>query len=134
MGTQRRTFTEAAHALGISTEAVRMRVRRGTLRSERDGDGNVKVLIDADQVRSDETNNELVSVLREQLEYLREENRRKDHLLAALIQKVPALQGAAEERRDVNASHDDPAGGYSGTGSREGPQTQSSWWKRIFWK
>jgi hypothetical protein len=38
---------EAADALGISAEAVRMRVRRGTLRSEH-VEGTVYVLLDAD--------------------------------------------------------------------------------------
>jgi len=34
------------------------------------------------------------------------------YLLAALIQKVPALEPPSDERRDVNASHDDPVEGY----------------------
>jgi predicted nucleotidyltransferase len=128
---QRLTYAQAAHALGISIDAVRMRVRRGTLPSERDETGTVRVILDADQVVPDETNDALNEHLREEVEYLREENRRKDHILAALIQKVPALQAAADERRDVPASRDDPAGGYSGTGSREDSEKPASWWRRI---
>jgi hypothetical protein len=82
-----------------------MRVRRGTLRSERDGDGTVKVILDADQVRPDpdETTDrdDLVGVLREQLAEEREARRRADTIIlqlsqanAALVQRVPALQAA----------------------------------------
>ncbi len=127
-------YKGAAAALGISTDAVRMRVRRGTLRSERDG-GRVFVILNADQVRPDPDDTNLNEHLREEVAYLREENQRKDHLIAALIQKVPALPAASNERRDVNASHDDPVGGYSDTGSsRENPQNQSSrgWFRRLF--
>ena len=135
MGTEHRLdYKEAAKALGISTDAVRMRVRRGTLPSERDEKG-VKVILNADQVRPDpdDTNDALNEHLREEVEYLREENQRKDHLIAALIQKVPALQAASDERRDVNATRDDPVGGYSDTGSPGGiREKSSSWWSRLF--
>lgn len=43
------TTQEAAEALGISVEAVRARVRRGTLSREKAADGTVYVLLDADQ-------------------------------------------------------------------------------------
>jgi hypothetical protein len=38
---------EAALELGISTEAVRQRVRRGTLRAEKAKDGHVYIHLDA---------------------------------------------------------------------------------------
>jgi hypothetical protein len=125
-------YKGAAAALGISIDATRMRVRRGTLRSERDG-SRVFVILDADQVRPDpDEKNDLVSVLREQLAEEREARRRADTIIiqlsqanAALVQRVPALQAASNERRDVNASHDDPAGGYPSTPRPRG------WWRRI---
>ncbi len=133
MGTQRLTFPEAAHALGISTEAVRMRVRRGTLRSERDETGTVKVLIDADEIPTGETNDALTEHLRSEVEYLREENQRKDHIIAALVSRVPALQAATDERGDANASRDDPVEGYPSTPRpREDPEKPASLWRRIF--
>jgi excisionase family DNA binding protein len=142
MGTERFSYKEAAQALGISTDAVRMRVRRGTLPSERDETG-VKVILNADQVRPDpDDTNDLVSVLQQQLAEEREARRRADHIIlqlsqanATLASRVPALPAANDERRDVNASHDDPVGGYSDTGSsRENPQNQSSWgwFRRLF--
>lgn len=142
----RRTYAQAAKALGISTDAVRMRVRRGTLPSDRDEDGTVKVILDADQVRPDpdETTarDDLVGVLREQLAEEREARRRADTIIlqlsqanAALVQRVPALQAATDERRDANASHDEAMEGYPSTPRpREDPQNQSSpgWLRRIF--
>src|SRR5215207_4540754 len=47
-GTRRLPVNEAAVVLGISTEATRQRVKRGTLPTERDEDGNVFVLLDDD--------------------------------------------------------------------------------------
>src|SRR5215208_7142019 len=47
-GTLRLPVNEAAAVLGISTEATRQRVKRGTLPTERDEEGNVFVLLDDD--------------------------------------------------------------------------------------
>jgi DNA-binding transcriptional MerR regulator len=135
MGTERFSYKEAAAALGISTDAVRMRVRRGTLPSERDETGTVRVILDADQLRPDNDDTNLTEHLREEVLYLREELRHKDHIIAALVQRVPALEAATNERRDVPASRDAPAGGYPSTGSPRGdPQNQSSrgWFRRLF--
>src|SRR5215207_1920669 len=53
----RMTVAQAAQALGISAEAVRQRVRRGTLPTEKSEDGSVFVLIDplqyAERTRTD---------------------------------------------------------------------------------
>jgi excisionase family DNA binding protein len=43
MTSQRLTVQEAAEVLGTSVDAVRMRVRRGSLPSEKDSDGRVYV-------------------------------------------------------------------------------------------
>src|SRR5215210_4197801 len=82
--TKRVTVADAARLLGLSAEAVRMRIKRGTLASEK-VEGSVYVLLDADQTRSntapppehtheptaDQTN--LVEALRSEVEFLREE-------------------------------------------------------------
>jgi excisionase family DNA binding protein len=57
-GTERRRFkfytvAAAAELLGVSQEAVRMRIRRGTLRSEREG-GHVYVMLNAEQTEEAE--------------------------------------------------------------------------------
>jgi hypothetical protein len=49
---------EAASILGITPEAVRARIQRGTLSKEKDADGAVYVRLNADQLQpsADETN------------------------------------------------------------------------------
>jgi hypothetical protein len=145
MGTKHRLdYKEAAKALGISIDAVRMRVRRGTLRSERDG-SRVFVILNADEIPTGHDQggdpSELVAVLREQLAEEREARRRADTIIlqlsqanATLASRVPALQAAADERRDVPASREETTGAYSGTGSREDSEKPASWWKRIIGK
>ncbi len=70
VATERFSYAQAAKALGISTDAVRVRVRRGTLRSERDG-GRVFVILNADQVRPDNDDTNLTDQLRSEVLYLR---------------------------------------------------------------
>jgi hypothetical protein len=114
-GTLRLPVTEAAARLGISTEATRQRVKRGTLPTERDEDGNVFVLLDADGtangtrgdtdgtrdgtgVGTDDgtaliaAKDETIQTLREQLVAWQEESRRKDHIIAALTERIPELE------------------------------------------
>ena len=86
---RRLTASQAAEQLGVSTEAIRGRIRRGTIGHERVG-GRVYVLLPAEQPTEHTTDqSELVDELRRQNEYLREENRRKDHLLAAALERIP---------------------------------------------
>ncbi len=102
---RRHTVAQAADQLGISSDAIRSRIKRGTLRTEREG-GTVYVLLDdqpgKDQPTTDETANqptdprdELIAVLREQLAAEREANRENRRLLlAALERPVRELEAA----------------------------------------
>jgi excisionase family DNA binding protein len=80
---RRLTVQEAAEVLGTSVDAVRMRVRRGTLESEKDPDGRVHVWVNGDstetRLRLDgepsaliSAKDKTISVLSEQLESERE--------------------------------------------------------------
>jgi hypothetical protein len=145
----RLTVPEAAGALGISPEAVRNRLSRGTLESVKE-DGTVYLLLEADRAqRIDGTppgisaesaalisaKDETIVDLREQLSFLRaelltrnEELRRKDHIIAALTERIPELEPVAEPRESpVSASE-------ASDGSEEGgPADQErSWWRRYF--
>src|SRR4028118_1911319 len=51
-GMGRYPVTEAANILGISTEATRQRIKRGTLPTERDAEGNVFVLLEGNGTRT----------------------------------------------------------------------------------
>jgi len=128
---ERLTVAQAADRLGISEDAVRSRVKRGTLQAERES-GTVYVLLDADRPATGEptsdadqdSKDELIAVLREQLAAEREANRENRRLLlAALERPVRELEAETEE--------DPPE-------QSEGPQERSSrpergypWWR--FW-
>ena len=139
----RYTVAEAAGVMGITAEAVRQRLKRGTLPYEK-VDGTVYVLLDADRprpnnggtgVRSGESE-ALISQLRDEVAYLREESRRKDEIImrqAMTMQQLTATPGeqpsqATEEPQD---EPEPPAEG-SNPGGGLGGQERRPWWRRIF--
>src|SRR5215204_5966279 len=113
---RRVTVVEAATILSITPDAVRSRLRRGTLRKDRGPDGEVLVVLDGDASATDRPTDQptvaLVEALEEQITYLREqaalwqeEARRKDHLLAAALEaaaleRFPALEESPSEPRE----------------------------------
>jgi excisionase family DNA binding protein len=143
---ERLTVAEAAVLLGTSKEAVRKRIARGTLRSDKDSDGTVRVYIPAsptasppDSPQARVEGSALVGELRDRIRFLEEQLRREQdahsearRLVAALIQRVPELEapqeppGAPEttsgppDREDVPP----PATG----GAPEG--AHRPWWRR----
>lgn len=110
MARQRLDINGAARVLGISSDAVRKRVERGTLESERDDRGHVFIWLDTDetpdQPRSESGSeallfekNERIEDLRRQLErYERmleteqESSRELRRIVAALTQRIPELE------------------------------------------
>jgi hypothetical protein len=121
---QRYTVHDAALLLGLSIDAVRKRAERGSLRKEKARDGTVYILLDTDETATgratgqesttDETaTSRLVDSLQNQIEYLRqelevrnEELRRKDHLLAAALERIPAIEEASPRPLD---GHETPS-------------------------
>src|SRR5215207_8367327 len=110
-GRRRLTVPDAAEALGISIEAVRGRIKRGTIPHEREGD-RVYVLVDADQprpgrdqddARSDdqgalvESLQDQVADLRSRLDREQEANRENRRIIAALTSRIPAIEAPAEQ-------------------------------------
>ena len=139
---RRVTVGEAAALLGISKEAVRMRIRRGTLRSEKT-DERVYVWLD-DDINTDQDNvqhsdlpayRELIEQLRGEVEAWREEARRKDHIIAGLIERLPPQLEAPQEASQS-------PGPDESSGPRERPFTDEEraqeasqprpWWRRMF--
>ena len=146
---------EAAELLGTSTEAVRKRATRGSLRSEKRDDGRVVVWVDDDrtegghqaQGEASANGGALVEVLAEQVSYLKaqldirtEELRRKDHIIAGLVERVPELDAPSETPAPPQASEEPPeaatngAGGPAPTAGDAGVQNGSErpWWRRVF--
>jgi hypothetical protein len=146
---QRLTLAEASEVLGISKDAVRMRVRRKSLRSEKGEDGRVYVFVDAtthatgDEVRGEEVqaSQELVEVLRAQVEDLQsrldretEANRENRRIIAGLIERVPELEPATQEPRESDLSAEGAERSSTSTEPRPGPEAgvERPWWRRIF--
>jgi predicted DNA-binding transcriptional regulator AlpA len=130
------TVNQAAELLGISVEAVRARMNRGTLPKEKASDGTVYVRMDADQMRpdDDDANDHTVSdslafqLMQDQIAFLRAELERKDHLLAAALERIPAaLEEAPREARESPETASAPAEGV------EVPlEERRPWWVRLF--
>jgi len=129
---QRVTVPEAAELLGITAEAVRMRIKRGTLRSERQA-GRVFVLLGQSQPteqptdRPDESNALIsqmqgrIDSLERQLEEAAERDRENRRIIVALTSRIPAIE-APRESPDPPVS---PAPNKDHTEGSEGPETGS---------
>jgi hypothetical protein len=155
---QRLTVSQAATALGITEGAVRSRIKRGTLPTTKEG-GTVFVLLgkpgaplggtpQANQtpntgVPTDQT--ELIETLRDEVNLLTEEreaSRRKDHLLAAALERIPpAIEAPRDqeppestlEEASEESDRDEPQGTpKSGTGGPQEAAQRRSWWRRMF--
>jgi hypothetical protein len=157
---------EAADALGISVEAVRGRIKRGTISHEKAPDGGVYVWLDADQTHdqtqpdddqdanrpSDQT--ALVEALQSEISHLREvaqrrderhaeEILRRDHIIAAALERIPAIEssgglGSAATEADPPPPHPDVQGRETSTqrptdsAGEIRPAAKRSWWRRLF--
>ena len=151
---RRVTVAEAALLLGLSEDAVRSRLKRGTLRRATGPDGTVLVVLgDGDTTDRPTTNGghsttdqstnqtdqalmqahldslqEQISFLRAQLVTRDEELRRKDHLLAALTERIPELEPASEPREGPQT----PSDSEGGVDDEEKPTQRQRWWR--FWR
>src|SRR5215212_9869161 len=134
---------KAAELLRLTEGAVRQRIKRGTLPVEKAADGSVYVLLDADLARTNadhtRTDNDSthdntgdlhmtverldseVNFLRSELITRNEELRRKDHIIAALAERIPEVEAPPESREaPVTASKE--------TGAETPPDTQRRSW------
>jgi hypothetical protein len=150
---ERLTVAAAAERLGITKEAVRKRIHRGTLRSDRGSDGTVMVYVPASETPSSTTvspDRELLYVeMRERIAYLerqveeeREARRRADTLLARLMDRMPKLEAPPGEPTPSQEASGGPQSAGSGSSIREealpaGEEAQEGtervpWWRREF--
>lgn len=141
-------MSEAAERLGITEEAVRMRIKRGTLRSER-RDGRVFVTLgprrpdDQTTDRPDEPNalisakDETIAVLREQLEAERQAHAEARRLLAAALERIPPQLEAPSEARESSETIEDAPDRAEPRSGTEGPHSEATdaqrpWWRKLF--
>jgi excisionase family DNA binding protein len=139
------TVAEACEILGISEGAVRQRIKRGTLRTEKLA-GRVYVFLPeallhgsrgTEQTRTPESGARTseVEALREQVEWLRGEVQRKDAILLSMTEAMKAL--SAPEREPPETVEEAPEGAepHPSTEEAQGgvqePQRRR-WWE--FWR
>jgi hypothetical protein len=145
--------------LGTTVDAIRGRLRRGTLDSVK-LDGVVYVLLDVTsrEQQSDQSETEpddvhqqtadqaglagdqsaLVGELRGQVDWLRRESERKDAIImqmaqanASLAARVPELE-APGETRDTPEAASPRSNRGDGRDDAQEPAQHRSWWRRFF--
>jgi hypothetical protein len=140
-------MAEAAELLGTSKDAVRMRVRRGSLRSEKGEDGRVYVYVEPDQDTvhagsEGEASGELVAELRDrvgslerELERAHERDRENRRIIAALTQRIPEIEAPPAEPPESPTAATEQSGRVEPQPQVEGVQEAAeprSWWRRVF--
>ena len=150
---RRLTVPEAAEALGITADAVRSRIKRKTLKADREG-GRVFVVLagpdrarptNAQAVTDQPTRGEAADDLREQVRYLRDQLRREQdahaearRIIAGLVQRVPAIDPPAEPPPSASGPPETGSEVPEDAAPRSdapGPQTGAQrrpWWRRVF--
>jgi hypothetical protein len=148
--TERVSVPQAADHLGTTVDAIRKRVQRGTIPHERDRDGRVWILLDTGRPRQDAVQDTvqpqsdsaaLISEMRAhnatlqaQLEAERQAHAEARRLLAAALERIPAIE-APQEASDAPEMAEETSEGVGGPrsyapGAQEG--VQRPWWRRVF--
>src|ERR671912_2040808 len=129
----RLTVAQAANRLGITQDAVRKRIARGTIGHEKDHEGRIFVYLDTfeseyetdqDNVQDresktvlDDDQDKYTRSLEDQIGFLRRELERKDTIIMSLTQRIPELEASPEPRE----GHGTPS---EGTAMSTAPQEQ----------
>jgi flagellar motility protein MotE (MotC chaperone) len=140
---------EAADALGITVDAVRSRVKRGTIAHVRDG-GRVYVLLGDDEARPghdqdtdqvgdqgttapEDRTDELIATLREQLQAERQAHAEARRLLAAALERIPAIEAPQEASEASETVEEETERGRPHSATVESQESvQKPWWRRVF--
>jgi hypothetical protein len=139
------TIPEAAQLLGITQNAVRQRIRRGNIEYEKDEKGRTYVYIDSSDTRTEAVGDQsrdmlLFRAMQDQIDTLKgelairnEELRRKDHLLAALTERLPpAIEAPQDMPSEATESRVTDAEEERSTSVVPPERENRSWWRRIF--
>jgi hypothetical protein len=138
---RRYTVSEAAEVMGISAEAVRARINRGTLHKEKDTDGTVYVRMNGVHTHPNDRPNGHMNgstygdhtaahtvpsdsvafqIMQNQIAFLQAELERKDAILLTMAQRIPELEASTEPRESRVGKEE------------EKRKTRRSWWARVF--
>jgi hypothetical protein len=147
-GRSRMTVPEAAEALAISADAVRSRIKRGTLPTVREG-GRVFVLVGGETTdrpsaqaqptkrpgedRLYEEMQERIRYLERQVEEEREARRRADTLLARLMDRMPEIEAPSETPGAPETAEEEPERTEPRPDTlRPQEGVRRPWWRRVF--
>src|SRR5215212_6326524 len=142
------TVAHAAERLGISKEAVRKRISRETLRSDKDPDGTVRVYVPSSGTPAATFDrDELIAELRARIEDLRtdrdawrDQARRSDYMASTAMERtrelesrLRELEAPAQDEATSEAQGSPDSAAPTPTDAGEGPQTgtRRPWWRRI---
>ena len=141
------SVAQAANRLGITQDAVRKRIARGTIRHEKDHEGHIFVYLDTfesesktDQANGQDRESKTVSdanqdkytrSLEDQIDFLRRELERKDTIIMALSQRIPELEGSPEPREAHMTDSEETAKDKVPPEQQE-PSQRRSWWRAFF--
>jgi len=106
-GLDRVTIQDAARRLGVSEGAVRKRVTRGTLHHDKEPDGRIYVYLDGGNRRGvdvgvDLNSNALISRLEGEVEFLRDQVRRQQEIIAQQAVTMRQLSAPSEENAEAD--------------------------------
>jgi hypothetical protein len=131
----RLTVRWAAEYMGVSVEAVRGRIKRGTLEHEKAPDGTVYVLLDTDQLQpvggKPGDQSLLMIRLENEIEFLRRELERKDAILLRMAERIPKPPPPKSEAARAYESSMERAARSRDVASDAQELLQGPWWHRI---
>jgi hypothetical protein len=144
---ERLTVPDAAKLLGVTPEAIRQRIRRGTIEYEQDEGGRYYVFlgptedvqngvqngtqgvpndVHKDSQDPSEDLRDYVDTLKRELEIRNEELKRKDTIIMSLTQRIPEIEASREpSEAPVKPSED------AGKGETPPDTEKRSWWRRL---
>ena len=140
-------MAQAATRLGITQDAVRKRIARGTIRHGKDHEGRTFVYLDTfeSESKTDQDNGQgaesktvqdadqdkYTRSLEDQIDFLRRELERKDTIIMSLTQRIPELE-ASPETREGHVMASEEADKSTAPQEQQEPVQRRSWWREFF--
>ncbi len=141
------SVAQAATRLGITQDAVRKRIARGTIRHGKDHEGRIFVYLDTFERESetdqdngqgaesktvqDADQDKYTRSLEDQIDFLRRELERKDTIIMSLTQRIPELE-ASPETREGHVMASEEADESTAPQEQQEPSQRRSWWRVFF--
>jgi predicted RNase H-like nuclease (RuvC/YqgF family) len=142
------SVAQAANRLGITQDAVRKRIARGTIRHEKDHEGRIFVYLDTfereyetDQDNGqgaesktvlDDDQDKYTRSLEDQIGFLRRELERKDTIIMSLTQRIPELEASPEPREGHGTPSEEADESTAPQEQQQEPSQRRSWLYRFF--